>query len=57
MSMEIEQIRQKLNDHCREIMNLLSSLNETETTVSRLKKELNDMYDKINSWLNGENSS
>ena len=43
--------RQMLNDKAREVMNLLSLVNEIEKTVSRLKNELTQEYEKIDEAL------
>jgi predicted nucleic acid-binding Zn-ribbon protein len=43
--------RQMLNDKAREVMNLLSTVNELEKTVSRLKNELTEEYEKIDEAL------
>jgi len=37
-----------------EIMQLLTDVNETEKTVSRLKNELTEMYEKIDNLLDKE---
>ena len=37
-----------------EIMQLLTDINETEKTVSRLKNELQEMYEKIDDELDRE---
>jgi predicted RNase H-like nuclease (RuvC/YqgF family) len=54
MSKVMEKYRLKLQDLARQIMSLLSDVNETEKTVSRLKNELTDMYKQVDDSLNGD---
>lgn len=46
--------RQMLNDKAREVMKLLSDVNEVEKTCSRLKNELTEEWKKIDDALDKE---
>jgi len=43
--------RQMLQDKAREVMTLMGDVNELEKTVSRLKSELTEEYEKIDEAL------
>lgn len=51
MSEQLSKWRMALADHARQIMSLLADLNEMEKTVSRLKQELGEEYEKIDNLL------
>jgi len=51
MSDELNKWRRALQDHAREVMNVLSTVHELEKTVSRLKNELTEEYEKIDEAL------
>jgi len=51
MNQALEILREKINDKAREILNLLGTVNEMEKTVSRLKSELTEMYEKLDDTL------
>jgi len=53
MNQALEILRNRLNDKAREVMVQLGVVNEMEKTISRLKNELTEMYEKIDESLNG----
>jgi len=53
MNQALEILRSRLNDKAREVMVQLGVVNEMEKTISRLKNELTEMYEKIDESLNG----
>ena len=53
MTIETEDIRRELNNKQKEVFALASDISDLETRAAKIKNEVMELYEKIDSKLNG----
>lgn len=56
MNQALEELRRQIADKASEVLKLMGDVNEMEKTVSRLKNELEEMYEKLDQVLDKNKS-